>query len=107
MFTRVVEIRTKPGKARELTNNVSDKILPLLRKQAGFVDEITLLSNTESDRVLAISFWQTEQDAERYQREQFQQVTEIISTFIDAPPKVQTFTVDTSTTHRIAKGKAA
>jgi len=107
MFTRVVEIRTKSGKAHDLTNSVSDKILPILRKQPGFVDEITLISNTDPSRVLALSFWQSEQDAERYHREQFHNVTDILTSLIEAPPKVQTFNVDTSTTHNIAKGKAA
>ncbi|MGZ4811900.1 MAG: antibiotic biosynthesis monooxygenase family protein [Terriglobales bacterium] len=107
MFTRVVEIRTKTGKSRDLTNNINDKVLPILRKQPGFVDEITLVSITEPDRVLALSFWQSEQDAERYNREQFHNVTDILSSLMETPPKVQTFNVDTSTTHHIAKGKAA
>ena len=38
MFTRVVEVTTQAGKARELTTIINDKVLPILRKQAGFVD---------------------------------------------------------------------
>lgn len=30
MFTRVVAIRTKPGKANELAKTIHDKILPIL-----------------------------------------------------------------------------
>ncbi len=107
MFTRVVEIRTKQGTARDFSNALNDKVLPILRKQHGFVDEITLVSNTDPDRVLALSFWQSESDAERYHREQFTNITQILSPWMEAPPNVQTFDVDTSTTHRIAKGKAA
>ena len=107
MFTRVVEIRTKQGKNREFSTMLNEKVLPILRKQPGFVDEITLVSNTEPDRVLALSFWQSEADAERYNREQYPRVTEILTPLIDLPPRVQTFDVDTSTTHHIAMGKAA
>ena len=38
MFTRVVEVTTKSGKAKELTSIINDKALPILKKQAGFVD---------------------------------------------------------------------
>jgi heme-degrading monooxygenase HmoA len=107
MFTRVVEIRTKLGKTRDFSATLNEKVLPILRKQPGFVDEITLISNTEPDRVLALSFWQSEADAELYNREQYPKVTEILNPLLDFPPRVQTFDVDTSTTHHIVKGKAA
>ena len=107
MFTRMVEIRTKQGKARELSNTVADKILNILKKQPGFVDEITLISASDPDRVVALSFWQSEADAERYQREQFNHINELVRPYTDHRPSVQTFNVDSSTAHRIAKGKAA
>ena len=107
MFTRVVEIRTKLGKTRDFSALLIEKVLPILKKQPGFVDEITMVSNTEPDRVLALSFWQSEADAEKYNREQYPKVTEILTPLIDFPPIVQTFDVDTSTTHHIVKGKAA
>ncbi len=68
---------------------------------------ITLISNTEPDRILALSFWQTEADAERYNRDQFPTVSEILKPLYERAPKVTTYNVDTSTTHKIAKGKAA
>jgi heme-degrading monooxygenase HmoA len=107
MFTRVVEIRTKLGKTRDFSATLNEKVLPILKKQPGFIDEITLVSNTEPDRVLALSFWQSEADAEKYHREQYPMVTEILTPLLDIPARVQTFDVDTSTTHHIVKGKAA
>ncbi|MBZ5567398.1 MAG: antibiotic biosynthesis monooxygenase [Acidobacteriia bacterium] len=107
MFTRVVEIRTKVGKSRAFSTTLNEKVLPILRKQRGFVDTITMVSNCESDRILALSFWQSEADAERYNREQFLTVTQILLPLLETAPKVQSFTVDTSTTHGIVKGKAA
>ncbi len=71
MFTRTVEVTTKPGKAKELSNTINDKVLPILKKQTGFVDETVLASDADPDRVLAISFWNTKEDAERYHREQY------------------------------------
>ena len=57
MFTRTVEVTTKSGKAKELSNTINKKVLPILKKQAGFVDETVLVSDTEPSRVLALSFW--------------------------------------------------
>jgi hypothetical protein len=35
MFTRTVEVTAKSGKARELAKSINDKVLPILKKQAG------------------------------------------------------------------------
>jgi len=107
MFTRVVEVTAKSGKARELTNIINDKALPILKKQAGFVDETVLVSDTEPNRVLALSFWNSKEDAERYHREQYPKINEMFAHLLEADPVIRTFNVDTSTTHRIAAGKAA
>lgn len=107
MFTRVVEVKAKSGKARELAKTIHDKALPLLRGEQGFVDEVVLVSDTEPDRLLAISFWQRQQDAERYNRDKYPQVNELITSLVESSPLVRTFNVDTSTSHKIASGKAA
>jgi heme-degrading monooxygenase HmoA len=107
MFTRVVEVNSKPGKSHEIANAINEKVLPILRQQAGFIDETILTSDTEPNRVMALSFWKTKEDADHYQREQFKKVTEILSSLIESPPAVRTFNVHTSTPHKIAAGKAA
>src|SRR5256886_10455806 len=91
MFTRVVELVSKQGKARELSSTINDKIVPILKKQAGFVDEIVLVSDADSNRVLALSFWKTREDAERYQREQYDSVRGTLQSALDAEPGVRTF----------------
>ena len=107
MFTRVVHIHTKTGKSRELSTTLNEKVLPLLRKQTGFVDEISLVSSTNPDEMLALSFWESEEYAQRYQKEQFQKISEIVKPLLQSDPTIETFHVDTSTTHGISKGKAA
>ena len=107
MFTRVVEVTTKSGKARELTNTINEKVLPILKKQKGFVDETVLVSDTEDNRVLSLSFWNSKEDAERYQQEQYPAIHEMVRHLLEAEPVIRTFNVDSSTTHRIAAGKAA
>jgi heme-degrading monooxygenase HmoA len=107
MFTRVVEINAKSGKASELANTIHEKVLPILKKQTGFVDEAVLTSDTEPSRIIGLSFWDSKEDAERYHREQYPKVNEILSPLLESAPAIRTFNVHTSTTHRIAAGKAA
>lgn len=107
MFTRVVTITTKTGKARELSRIINDKVLPLLKSQPGFVDEITLISEQNPDRFLALSFWRAKEDAEKYNRDGFPAVNEMIRTLTEGSPKVETFDLEQSTVHKIAAGRAA
>ena len=107
MFTRVVAVKTKPGKAREIAKTVHDKILPILEAQQGFVDEILLVSDTEPDQILSLSFWKNQQDAERYTHEQYPQINQLISHLVESAPVSRTFNVDTFVGHNIIAGKAA
>jgi heme-degrading monooxygenase HmoA len=71
------------------------------------VDEVLLISDQNPDQILAISFWNTLEDADKYNREQFPHVTGLIQNLIESPPKVRTFQVEQSTVHKIGAGKAA
>jgi heme-degrading monooxygenase HmoA len=104
MFTRVVEARIKAGRAKEFSTTLNDKVLPLLKKQRGLLEEITLFSTADPERVLALSFWQTEADATRYNTGRYPTVSDILRPVLETTPKIETFEVDTST---ISKGKAA
>ncbi len=107
MYTRIVELTTKPGKAQDLCDTINDKVLPILKKQAGFVDETVLVSDTDPDQVLGLSFWNRKDDAERYRQEQYPKVHDMLKNLLETEPIIRTFEVNTSTTHRIAAGKAA
>jgi heme-degrading monooxygenase HmoA len=107
MFTRVVEMTSKSGKSQELANTISDRAVPILKKQRGFVDEIVLVSSGKSDYVLALSFWNKREDAEEYQRELYEKIRDTVRHLLETEPEVRTFDVHTSTTHKIAASKAA
>ncbi len=105
MFARVVEIKTKPGKAKEVCNTVHEKVLSTLKAQPGFVDELVLVSDKEG--ILAMSLWKTREDADRYNREHYGEVHKLIKHLVHAEMKVHTFDIETSTVHNIARGVAA
>ena len=107
MFTRIVECHVKPEKKDEFNQKLRNDVLPILNRQPGFVDLISLVQDTDRERQLALSFWNTKEDAERYHREQYSRILEMIKPYLKKDPRVETFNVDTSTSHRIAAGKAA
>jgi heme-degrading monooxygenase HmoA len=105
MFVRLVEVKTKPGKAKEVCSMLHDKVLSTLKAQPGFMDEIVLVSDAEGIR--ALSFWNTKEDSERYNRDDYAKVSELIQHLVHSKPKLHAFDVETSTCHKIAKGRAA
>lgn len=107
MFTRVVKTTTKPGKFEEFSRTFTEKALPLMRQQAGFIDEIELVSQENPDSVLTLSFWKTREDADKYNREVFSRVVDIVRNVIVGEPQLSTYLVTASTIHNIATGKAA
>ena len=107
MFTRIVEIRCKSGKTAELGRVTSEQAMPILRRHHGFQDEIVLVSNTDPNKVVAMSFWTKREDAEKYQRESFPKILELLRPYCETDPSVSTYEVHTSTAHHIDQSKAA
>ena len=105
MYTRNVSMKLKVNSAKEFTQTLENEVIPVLRKQKGFKDEITLIAPDRNDAV-GISFWDRKEDAEAYNREKYQEVLKTLSKVLDGTPKVESFEVANSTSHQIA-AKAA
>ena len=101
MFARNVSFRLKPNMLSDYTRTFENQILPLLRKQKGFKDEITL-SNPGSPDAIAISLWENKANAEAYNTNTYPEVLKTFARMIDGTPKVQTFEAVTSTFHNLA-----
>ncbi len=101
MFARNVSIHLKSNMLSDYTRTFEKDILPLLHKQKGFRDEITL-SNPGSLDVIAISLWENRADAEAYNTNTYPEVLKTFARMIDGTPKVQTFEAVTSTFHKVA-----
>ena len=101
MFARNVSFRLKSNMLPDYTRTFDKDILPLLRKQNGFKDEITFAGPGEID-VTAISLWENKTDAEAYNSNVYPQVLKTLARFIEGTPKVQTSDVVSSTFHKIA-----
>ena len=83
------------------------EILPTLKKQPGFVDEIPLFSPTEPEAGAGISLFETREDAERCHCEVFPRSAGTVQHLMTGPPTVRQFNVEASETFRIAAKAAA
>jgi hypothetical protein len=101
MFARSVSFRLKPNLLADYNRAFENEILPLLRKQKGFKEEIAL-SNPNDPDAIAISLWENKVDAEAYNTNVYPEVLKSVARMVDGTPKVRTFETVTSTLHKIA-----
>ena len=100
MFARNISFQLKSNMLSDYTLTFENEILPLLRKQKGFKEEITL-SNPGSQDAIAISLWENKANAEAYNTNTYPQVLRTMARMIDGTPRVQTFEAVTSTFHNV------
>jgi hypothetical protein len=105
MFTRHVVVQLKPKTAPEFTRLIEKEVIPMLRKQKGFLDELTFISPDLTEAV-GNSFWETKEDAENYNRTGYPMVMKSLETVVNGTPTVGTANVSNSTFHKIAAANA-
>jgi hypothetical protein len=101
MYARNVSIQLKPNTAGDFTRTLEQDVLPLLRKQDGFKDEISFVAPDRSAAV-AISLWNRKEDADNYSRNTYPQVLTSLAKVVEGTPKVEAYEVSNSTFHKIA-----
>ena len=106
MFARRVDMHLKSNGVAEFTQKLEKDILPLLRKQKGFQDEITFVGSTGTE-AFGISLWDTAENAETYNRGTYPEITKMLARVIEGTPQVETYEVANSTFHKIAVAVAA
>ena len=100
MYARNVSFRLKSNMQSDYTRTFENQILPLLRKQKGFKDEITL-SNPGSQDAMALTLWENKANADDYNTNIYPQVLQTLANIVDGTPMVQTFETVISTFHHI------
>ena len=104
MYARIVNMKLKKDTQIEFAKTFENEVVPMLRKQNGFKDEISLFSPERSE-VSAISFWNVRENADEYNRTMYPQILKNLSKVIEGTPEVRSFEVSSSTFHKIAAGQ--
>ncbi len=98
MFTRNVIMHLRPNCVKQYTETLENEVIPLLRSQKGFQDEISFVNRTGTEAT-GISIWDTKEDAEAYERTTYQKVITALADVIKGAPEVRTGEVSNSTPH--------
>lgn len=100
MFARLVTTHMKPGQFDLATRKFEEKIIPTLRKQHGFRDEVSFFDKDRNESV-AISFWETEADARKYEKDTYPEMVKTLSDTFEGIPDVKGFEVANATWYKI------
>ena len=100
MYARNVTFRIRPNMQPDYTHAFENQILPLLRKQKGFKEEITLC-NPGSPEAVSISLWEHKNNADDYTTRVYPEVLKILAKVIEGSPRVQTFETVVTTFHHV------
>jgi hypothetical protein len=106
MFARIVSIPLKVNAGIEFSELFEKEILPTLRRQPGFRDEL-LFVDPGGPEVVAISLWDSKEKAELYDRAIYPGMLKTLAKVTDGDPKVRHLQLAYSTFHKIAIGAAA
>ena len=101
MFARSVSFHLKPGGAAQFTQLLDNDVIPVLRKQKGFQDEIAFVAPDGAEAV-GISMWDLKEDADTYARGAYPGVLKALEQVVEGTPQVQTYEVCSSTFHKLA-----
>jgi heme-degrading monooxygenase HmoA len=101
MYSCNVSFKLKAKRAAEFTQIFEGEVIPLLRRQKGFEDEISFIA-PERNEAVAISLWDKKEDAEAYYQGKHPEVLKALARVVEGIPTMECFEVANSTSHQIA-----
>jgi len=100
MFARVLEFVPKIDKRQELVQLVRQQILPILKRQDGFIDSLPLFQ-LNGDKAIAVSLWRNIHCAQVYERKCYSQIQEMVQPYLATPITVTNCIVETELCERL------
>jgi quinol monooxygenase YgiN len=87
-FARNVHFQIKSGKETEFNKLFEKEVLPVLRKQEGFQEEVALVNPKGAQ---FISLWDNRKNAETYATATYPQILTKLTAFLVGTPHVETY----------------
>lgn len=107
MFARMLEFVPKMEKKEEFFTVMKNEVLPILKKQKGFMEFLPFFPEEKKDNVLFFSIWTEKKHFEQYQKEWFPKIEEIVKPYLTTPMTYKLYTFETELTEHFEKTVAA
>ena len=97
MFARIIYCEVKTERKEEFVKTLKNEVLPILRNQTGFLEILPFSpEKMKEEKVIAISLWNTKADAERYERESYPKVLDVLKPFLTTSVNVTYYKLETA-----------
>ncbi len=96
MLARILEFTPKAEKRDELIKTIRQEILPIMKKQPGFLELLPFVPDAAKQKMVTISMWTERYAVERYVEEAFPHVEQILKPFLVGPVTLRTYRVETT-----------
>ena len=100
MYARIVTLNLKPSRLDEFSETLDKQVIPMLRKQTGFKDEVAFAGPSGTE-IRVISFWDKKENAESYNSTTYPEVLKMLANVLEGTPQLKTYEVVNSTFHKI------
>jgi len=107
MFARILEFVPKVEKKEEFLKIVKNEILPILKKQSGFLEILPFVPEMKNEKVVAISLWTEKTHFERYEREWFPRVEQILKPYLTTAVETKLYKLETTLCEHFERTLAA
>jgi quinol monooxygenase YgiN len=108
MFARILDFEVKMEKKEEFVKTMKNQVLPILKKQTGFLEILPFFpEKMREERVFTISLWNAKQDADRYEREFYPKINDMLKPFLTTPVEVNYYKLETTLCEHFMETMAA
>lgn len=94
VYARNIKFEVHPEKTKEFNTFFNSDILPLLKKQEGFREEMLLFRENKG---MGISLWNTRENIEKYNTTVYPEISKKLTPFLTGQPTVEVYELTTGT----------
>jgi quinol monooxygenase YgiN len=87
-FARNTHFTVKTGKIEEFNRLMKTEILPIMKSQKGFHEDLTLLGGNTG---MSVSVWDDRISAENYNTKTYPEILKKLNPVLEGTPRVETF----------------
>ena len=96
MFARILEFVPQVEKKEEFLRVVKNEVLPILKKQAGFLEILPFTPENKDEKMIVVSLWMEKTYLDRYERDVFPKVEGILKPYLKTPIAIKPYTLETT-----------